>query len=274
MTSALRLLKPLKRISMKNKTRSKTIKNRSLIFIVVFLALASWEICANKKIINTFYASQPSAIFADFYSFVVTGELFTHLAVTLQEAFGGLFFGTLAGIACGVILGRIKWIADILEPIITALYGIPKLALAPIFILWFGLGIESKIFISALLVFYLVFFSTFEGIRSVDANIVAAIKLMGANRCQIFMRVILPSCIPWILTGIRGGIGASLLGAIVGEYMGASAGLGWMVQYATTTYQIDRVMSCILTLLLIGLAFNKGLKFCEERLLKWRPAIG
>ncbi|WP_211252474.1 ABC transporter permease [Maridesulfovibrio frigidus] len=223
------------------------------------------------KIIKTFYASQPSAIFIDFYNFIMSGEIFIHLGITLKEASLGLLFGTIAGISCGVLLGRIKWLADLFEPIISALYGIPKLALAPIFILWFGLGIESKVFLSAILVFYLVFFSTFEGIRSIDSNIVAAIKLMGANRFQIFMKVTLPSCIPWIITGVRGGIGASLLGAIVGEYMGASAGLGWMVQYATTTYQVDRVMSCILTLLLIGLLFNKGLKYCEARLLRWRP---
>ena len=256
---------------MKTNNQTATVQNKAWVFGVISCALILWEVCVRVKIINPFYSSQPSVIFFDFYHFAVTGEMFIHLMITLKEALGGLFFGTLAGILFGVVLGRIKWIADILLPIITALYGIPKLALAPIFILWFGLGMESKIFISALLVFYLVFFSTFEGIRSVDADIVSAIRLMGANPYQIFRRVILPSCIPWILTGIRGGIGASLLGAIVGEYMGASAGLGWMVQYATTTYQIERVMSCLLVLLLMGLVFNKGLSFCEGRLLKWRP---
>jgi len=256
---------------MNNNGWAQKLRQKGLIILVVSMALVCWEWAAEEKLIKTFYASQPTVILVDFYNFVVSGEIFLHLRITLQEALMGLFFGTVAGIACGVILGRIRWLADIFEPIITALYGIPKLALAPIFILWFGLGIESKIFLSALLVFYLVFFSTFEGIRSIDANIVAAVRIMGANRWQIFTKVSLPSCIPWVLTGIRGGIGASLLGAIVGEYMGASAGLGWMVQYATATYQIERVMSCILTLLLIGLVLNKGLRLCENRLLRWRP---
>jgi NitT/TauT family transport system permease protein len=249
-------------------------KNKINIFAVISLALITWEIGAEAKMINTFYASQPSAIIRDLYTFIFSGEVTKHLSTTLLEALGGLLFGSLAGIACGVLLGQIKFLADVLEPIITALYGIPKLALAPIFILWFGLGMESKIFISALLVFYLVFFSTFEGIRSVDANIVSAVRLMGASRYQIFKHVTLPSSVPWIITGIRGGIGASLLGAIVGEYMGASAGLGWMVQYATTTYQVDRVMSCLLILLMIGLVFNKLLRMCETRLLQWRPGFG
>nr|WP_321256854.1 ABC transporter permease [uncultured Pseudodesulfovibrio sp.] len=250
------------------------LRNRLSILSIVSVLLLSWEIAAQQKIINTFYASQPTAIASDFIHFVGSGEILPHLLTTLQEAVFGLFFGTIAGIICGVSLGKTKRLADLFEPIITALYGIPKLALAPIFILWFGLGIESKIFLSALLVFYLVFFSTYSGIRNINPDIIATVKLMGANRRQIFFKVTLPSSIPWILTGVRGGIGASLLGAIVGEYMGASAGLGWMVQYATTTYQVDRVMSCILTLLLIGLAFNNGLKLIEKRLLRWHPNNG
>jgi len=245
--------------------------NKTLMVIMIVFALILWEVLAGLKIINPFYSSRPSVIFLDFYQFLISGDLSKHLMITLKEALAGLFLGTAAGIIVGAVLGRIRWVADIFGPIITALYGIPKLALAPIFILWFGLGAESKIFISGLLVFYLVFFSTFEGIRSVNSDMVSAIKLMGATRFQIYRSVILPSCVPWILTGIRGGIGASLLGAIVGEYMGASAGLGWMVQYATTTYQVERVMSCLLVLLFMGLVFNKGLSFCEGRLLKWRP---
>lgn len=256
---------------MQHKDDKIPVRNKTLTLTLVVAGLILWEAAAELKWINTFYTGRPSVIFKDFYTFTVSGEIRIHLLITLQEALGGLLIGTLTGICTGVLLGRIKWLADTFGPIITALYGIPKLALAPIFILWFGLGMESKIFISALLVFYLVFFSTFEGIRSVDINIVSAIRLMGASRYQIFRHVILPSCIPWILTGIRGGIGASLLGAIVGEYMGASAGLGWMVQYATTTYQVERVMTCLLVLLLVGLCLNRALKFVEGRLLKWRP---
>lgn len=249
------------------------LRQKLHIFFAIFVALLSWELGVRFGLINSFYASQPTAIMKDFYGFIVSGEAIPHIMTTLTESIAGLLLGTLAGIFCGVLLGHIRALADVLEPIISALYGIPKLALAPIFILWFGLGMESKIFISSLLVFYLVFFSTFEGIRSVDANIVAAVKIMGANRFQIFTRVTLPSCVPWIITGVRGGIGASLLGAIVGEYMGASGGLGWMVQYSTTTYQVDRVMTCLLILLLIGLAYSKSLRLIEKRVLKWRPTV-
>lgn len=258
---------------MAGRERISTWRDRALLTLFVAMGLGAWELALARKLLNPFYTSQPTAIAADFLAFVASGDLAIHLGVTLQEACTGLVLGTLAGTACGLALGKVRWLGDLGEPVITALYGIPKLALAPIFILWFGLGLESKIFLSALLVFYLVFFSTFAGIRSVDQDIVAAVRLMGASRLQLITRVTLPSCAPWMLTGVRGGIGASLLGAIVGEYMGASAGLGWMIQYATTTYQIDRVMSCILALLLIGLALNKGLNALERRLLRWRPSV-
>lgn len=258
---------------MNDSLRNTVLQQKLHIFVAIFTALLAWELAVRYQLINSFYASQPTAIIKDFYGFIFSGEALTHIVTTLTESIAGLILGTLTGILCGVLLGHIRYLADVLEPIISALYGIPKLALAPIFILWFGLGMESKIFISSLLVFYLVFFSTFEGIRSVDANIVAAVKIMGANRFQVFSRVTLPSCVPWIITGVRGGIGASLLGAIVGEYMGASGGLGWMVQYSTTTYQVDRVMTCLLILLIIGLIYSKTLRLIEKRVLKWRPTV-
>jgi NitT/TauT family transport system permease protein len=245
-------------------------KNSSLV-VFVLAVLVCWEFFSANKILDPFYVSQPSKIVGDMVRFFAKGEVFRHLGITLEEASLGLVIGTFFGVAGGFILGRIGFLAAVFEPIITALYGIPKIALAPIFILWFGLGVQSKIFLSSLMVFYLVFFNTFAGIRNVDPGVVGAVKLLGANGLQITTKVILPSCFPWILAGIRGGVGSSLLGAIVGEYMGASAGLGWMIQYATTTYQIDRVMSCLFILLVIGLVFSKGLKIIEKRALRWRP---
>ncbi|WP_243141171.1 ABC transporter permease [Alkaliphilus pronyensis] len=125
--------------------------------------------------------------------------------------------------------------------------------------------------LSSLLVFYLVFFSTYADVKGVDNNLIASVKLMGDTKLQVLYKVTLPSCVPWILSGIRGGLGASLIGAIVGEYMGASAGLGWMISYATSFFKIQRVMSCIFILLLIGISFNFCLKVAEGWLLRWRP---
>lgn len=248
-----------------------SVKANAFRIVLITTSLALWESIARYKLVDPFYISQPSQIFTDLRQLFITGEVFQHLAITLQEALFGLAIGTVLGIVIGFILGKIDLLAKVFEPIITALYGIPKLALAPMFILWFGIGLESKVFLSLLMVFFLVFFNTFSGVRDVDPNLIGAVKLMGANDRQILRKVVLPSCIPWILAGVRGGLGASLLGALVGEYIGASAGLGWMIQYATGVYEVDRVMSCIVILLVIGLLLNMGLKSLEQRLLKWRP---
>ena len=240
---------------------------------VFLLLMGLWELMTVTGMANPFYTSQPSRILQDLPQFYSSGALVKHTSVTLREALWGLFFGTVTGIIAGFVLGLFDLLGKVLEPLITALYGIPKLALAPIFVLWFGLGIESKIIMSSLLVFFLVFFSTYGGIKSVDSNIITSVRLMGATQLQLVLKVILPACVPWILAGVRGGLGASLIGAIVGEYMGASAGLGWMISYATSFFQVDRVMSCISILFFIGIVFNMALKYIEKILLKWRPPI-
>ncbi len=253
-------------------------KDRKIVQIILrtalfLLLMGIWEMLAVTGVMNPFYSSQPTRILLDLPAFYSKGDLLMHTGVTLTEALWGLFFGTLAGIITAFVLGLFDFLGKIIEPFITALYGIPKLALAPIFVLWFGLGIESKVIMSSLLVFFLVFFSTYGGIKSVDSNILTSVRLMGATQTQVVFKVILPSCTPWILAGIRGGLGASLIGAIVGEYMGASAGLGWVISYSTSFFQVDRVMSCIFILFMIGIVFNMLLKHIESTLLRWRPPL-
>ncbi len=243
---------------------------RTALFV---LFLATWELLTAYGIINPFYSSQPSLILKDLPQFYHEGDLLKHTGVTLSEALWGLFFGTLSGIAVAFCLGLFDFLGKVLEPFITALYGIPKLALAPIFVLWFGLGLESKIIMASLLVFFLVFFSTYGGIKSVDRHLLTSVRLMGATQRQIICKVILPSSVPWILAGVKGGLGASLIGAIVGEYMGASAGLGWVISSATSFFNVDRVMSCIFILFVVGIVFNAILKQIEKLLLKWRPPL-
>lgn len=268
------MLKTISQVKTKNNLIFSENTWYNIIRIIIVLGfILAWELLANFSIIDPFYTSKPSHIFNDFKDFYSSGALYKHTSITLTEAFMGLVFGVTAGIIIGFLLGRVEALGKIFEPIVAAIYGIPKLALAPVFVLWFGLGIESKIFLSSLMVFYLVFFSTYGGVKSVDRNLVASVKLMGASEMQIMTKVVMPSCVPWILAGVRGGVGASLVGAIVGEYMGASAGLGWMLAYASSFFEIARVMSCIFVLLCIGVFFNFILKNIEKRLLKWRPNI-
>lgn len=234
--------------------------------------LAAWEFSVRFGLADPFFMSQPTAILLDIIDAFVTGEIMPHIIVTMKEAMGGLLIGTSAGIATALVLWKIDLLARILDPIIMAFYGIPKLALGPIFILWFGLGIQSKIFLAALMVYFLVLFNAYAGFKNVDQALVIAARLMGAKKGQIMLKVILPSSAPWLLAGMKAGLGAALLGAVVGEYIGASAGLGWMVEYAGGMYDIARVFTCIITLMLIMAVLNAILGVAERYFLKWRPA--
>lgn len=237
-----------------------------------FLIIA-WELAVEMGFLNPFYTSQPTKVYRDLIEFYNSGSFWKHTGITLKGAVLGLLIGTAVGVIVAYILGFSRILNKVFEPIITGLYGIPKLALAPIFVLWFGLGIESKVIMSSMLVFFLVFFNTYGGIKDVDKNIVRSVKLMGATDLQLKTKVYFPSTIPWILAGVKGGLGASLIGVIVGEYMGASAGLGWMISYSTSFFRVDRVMSCIFILFLIGVIFNSILKFVERLLLRWREPM-
>ncbi len=254
-------------------TKNSAGMQAALRIALVLFILGVWELMVFRGLLNPFYTSHPAGIFEDLVAFYSSGDLVRHTSVTLSQAMLGLFFGTIIGIISAFVLGLFDIFGKVLEPLITALYGIPKLALAPVFVLWFGLGSESKIILASLLVFFLVFFSTYGGIKNVDRNILTSVRLMGASQMQLVTKVILPSVVPWILAGVRGGLGASLIGSIVGEYMGASAGLGWMISYATNFFRVDRVMSCIFILFFIGIVFNMALKYTEKVLLKWRPPV-
>ena len=247
--------------------------NFQLIIIRISIVLGFiffWEWAAVTGKVSVFYTSNPSAIFLDLIEFLLSGDLAKHAAVTLKEAGLGLFYGSIIGVSMGLLLGQFAFLGKILKPIIAAIHGIPQLTLAPVYILWFGIGLTSKIFLAGLMVFFNVFFSTYNAILSMEQRLIESANLLGANKIQTLAYVVLPTCAPWIIVGIRAGIGSSLVGAIVGEYMGSSAGFGWMVAYATSYFNIKRVMSCIVILLIVGIVMNYVLDKAEYFLLKWK----
>ncbi|GFN34782.1 ABC transporter permease [Tepidimicrobium xylanilyticum] len=249
-------------------------KSKYIIIIIRILLIGAfilaWELSARARLYNPLFTSYPSEILKDLIEFYTSGDLVKHTSVTLREAFTGLFYGTVFGIVIGLILGQFETLGKILLPIITAIHGIPQLTLAPVYILWFGLGLTSKIFLAALMVFFNVFFSTYAGVHNVEPKLIESAILLGAGKVQTLIHVVLPSSLPFILSGIRVGVGSSLVGAIIGEYIGASAGFGWMIAYASSFFNIARVMSCILILLLVGIFLNFSLDKIENYLLRWR----
>lgn len=257
--------------------RVSTDKLRKRAFLIrtflLLLLLIAWELTSKQGTMTFRYTSSPTAILLDGYDFILSGAFFKHATVTLKEAFLGLFFGSVIGIGMAILLSQWKLLGMIIKPVIHAINSIPQLTLAPVYILWFGIGLRSKVFLAGLLVFFQLFFATYNAIIELDPHLIEAASLLGAKRGTIVRRIVLPTCTPWIIVGLRNGVASALVGAIIGEYMGAAAGFGWMIAYATSYFNITRVMTCVLLLLLTGVALNGALNFLENQLLRWKPAF-
>lgn len=239
------------------------------LFLAAILLL--WQLFSGT-LIDEYWISKPSLIFTQLYEWTITGEVFYHASITVQEAVSGFVIGAVSGGAVGLVLGQGERVANILEPFIMALYSLPKVALAPLFIVWFGIGIEMKIALAAVIVFFLVFFNTFAGVRNVDRELIDTLRLMGASKLQLFRKVYLPSALVWIFTGLKLSVPYSLIGAIVGEVIASNQGLGYLVQSTANQYNIAGVFAALFVLMLIALIMSESIKLLERRYTHWKEA--
>jgi NitT/TauT family transport system permease protein len=232
--------------------------------------LAFWE-WASGRLIREIYVSKPSAIAVRLYELFATGEILPHLVVTLQELVLGYIVGVASGVVVGYWLGRSPRVAAVVEPYVMAFYGIPKIALAPLFIIWFGIGIGSKIALAGIMVFFLTFYNVYTGVRNVDREYANLALIMGAKERQLTRHVYLPAAAPFVLLGMRMAIPYSVIGVIVGEFASSTKGLGLFINQASSTYDPAGVFAGIVILLGFILVANFGAARLERRLLRWRP---
>ena len=190
---------------------------------IIIVGLGLWEF-ASGRLIKPFWISSPSEIWRQLGEWIATGELWLHVEVTLSETVMGFGFGAVSGVAVGLALGLNRRLAAVLDPFIVAFYSLPKIALAPLFILWFGVGLTSKVVLATFVVFFLVFYNTYAGTLAVEAELVDVLRLMGARRSQIIRKVILPSALIWIFTGMKSSVPYALIGAVVGRDDGVQQG--------------------------------------------------
>ena len=231
--------------------------------------LLFWQ-WASGRLIRTIYVSKPTEIAARLYEMFATHEIQPQIAVTLQELILGYALGVSAGIACGYALGRAPRAAAVFEPYLMAFYGIPKIALAPLFIIWFGIGIGSKVALAGTMVFFLVFYSVFAGVQAVDHQVVELARVMGATRSQLTRHVFFPAAAPAVLLGMRMAIPYSVIGVIAGEFTSSTKGLGLFINQASSTYDPAGVFGGIALLLVFVLAAGWLATRLEQRLLRWR----
>jgi NitT/TauT family transport system permease protein len=245
------------------------IKLMAARLVLAIVILAVWEYGTDRWF-DALWFSSPLRVARHFWIWV-QDDLISHLVITLRECFIGYTVGTLMGISTGALLARFDFLGKMLDPFILALNGIPRIALAPLFIIWFGIGEPSKIVLAGLLSFFLCFYATLSGLRSVEPAYLSIARVMGANDRQAFFKVVLPAASPWILTAMKVGVPFALVGAIVGEFMAATAGLGFKIQLYTAQFDTTGAVTGVLVLMCVVIAFNTVLNRLEAHVLRWRP---
>jgi NitT/TauT family transport system permease protein len=201
---------------------------------------------------------------------VTSGVIWGHLFVTLEEAVLGLVVGAVLGITLGFVLGRSPLAARVCDPYITMLNGVPRVVLAPIFLLWFGLGIWSKVALAVTLVFFVMFFNTYRGVRDADRVLVDNARMLGASERQLVRHVLIPSALTWIFSSLHTSLGFAMVGAVVGEYLGASRGLGYMISQAEGTFDTTGVFAGMVVLASVVAVAGVGVTRLEGWLLRWK----
>jgi len=236
---------------------------------ILVVGLGFWQF-ASGRLIKPVWISSPSEIWRQLADWIATGELWLHVEVTLTETVMGFGFGAVSGVAVGLALGLNRRLAAVLDPFIIAFYSLPKIALAPLFILWFGVGLTSKVVLATFVVFFLVFYNTYAGTLAVEAELVDVLRLMGARRSQIVRKVILPSALIWIFTGMKSSVPYALIGAVVGEMMASNKGLGYLIEAAAGQYDTGGVFAALFVLMIIATGLHELLKQSERLVMRWK----
>lgn len=251
-------------------------KIHSLQTLFAVLLIGSWQILTDKKILDPFFYGKPSGVWTQLVTWVehgtAIGSLWVNAWVTLYEATYGFLSGVFLGIIFGIFLGRNKTAADIFAPYIKVSNSIPRVVLGSIFTIWLGLGSVSKVALAFVLVFFPVFFNAFQGTREADAKLIANARLLGASNRQVTRRVVIPSALSWITASMHVSFGFALIGAIVGEFLGAQRGLGLLIATAQGTFNPNGVYAAMLIIAIMALTAEWLITQLENRLLNWRPS--
>ncbi|HLJ32028.1 MAG TPA: ABC transporter permease [Ktedonobacteraceae bacterium] len=255
--------------------RRRSITINMLRILLLIIIVGGWELAAQVGIIDPFFWGRPSGIWQQIVTWMTQGTaqgpLWEQVAVTLEEAIIGFLIGSVLGIIFGVVLGRNRFLADILGPYVKVGNSIPRVTLAPLFAIGLGLGMESKIALAVVLVFFIVFFNAFQGVREVDRNLLANARILGASQQRITTAVIIPSAMTWIFASLHTSFSFALVGAVVGEYVGSIQGIGLLIQNAGNNFNANGVFAAMVILAVVALLSEFLITLLEHRLLKWRP---
>lgn len=262
------------------KPRPGTIRAWQALVLVVFFGL--WHVLTKPGLIPpflfdndaqaAFFFGEPLQVFGRVWAwFVTSADIYIHLWITLLETALAFGIGTLLGLACGLWLALSPMAAAIFDPYIKAMNSMPRVILAPIFAVWFGLGVASKVALGVTLVFFIVFFNVYQGVKEVSPVVLNNARMLGASQGQLLRHVYVPSATSWVFSSLHTSVGLAFVGAVVGEYLGSSRGVGYLILQAEGAFDINTVMAGILVLTVFALVLDGAVGMVEARLMKWQP---
>ena len=233
------------------------------------ILLLLWQAAGNAGWLNPLYMPTPLQIGAALAQLFGDGSIWTHMEATFTAALGGLALGILAGVVLGIAAALVPVVAELVQPVMLLLNAIPRVILAPLFVIWLGIGIGSKIALAFILVAVVIFFNVFTGIRQVDRRLVERVITLGGTRWDLLRHVYLPSVAAWVLSNLKVAVGFAFTGAVVGEFVAASRGLGYLLSFAQSTYNSALMMALVLLIVAVVLVIFLVAGRLEKRLLRW-----
>lgn len=239
------------------------------------VVIGGWQWFTAAGWVDKFFFGQPSEIWHSLVQLFTEGTAFgtiwENLWITVQEAFMGFLLGTFVGVVLGILLGSNRYLSAVVGPYIRIVNSIPRIVLGSIFIVAFGLGVFPKVLLAAVLVFFVVFFNAFQGVREVDQNLVGNVRVLGASPFQVAVHVTIPSAMTWIIASLHTAFGFAIIGALVAEVLGAQHGIGLIISQAQGTFDPNTVFACMVIIAAITLGAEYLISLLEHSLLKWRP---
>jgi NitT/TauT family transport system permease protein len=217
--------------------------------------LSFWELGA-RTLINPFWFSSPGRIAGRFWQWLVDGTLAYHMWITLQEVTMGFVIGCVIAFLLAYFFNELPFLMEVVDPIIIAIYGMPKIALAPLFIMWFGIGMSAKVYIAAFIVFFVVFYQVINGLRNVDKELIKVVKLMGAGKRDLYAKVYVPAARIWLVSALRLGFPKAFHGAIIGEIMSSNRGIGFLTMFSTGNFDTTGALTALFAMLCVTLPIH------------------
>jgi NitT/TauT family transport system permease protein len=238
--------------------------------VTLGIVLGLWEALVRFKLINPFYVPAPSTIGATLLGLFADGEIWTHIEATFGAALLGLLLGVIVGGALGTVAALLPRVGEILDPAMTVMNAVPRIILAPLFVIWFGIGIASKVAVTFVLIAVLFFFTVYSGIKEVDQRLVDRVRTLGGGRTVLLREVYLPAVTAWALSQLKVAVGFAFTGAVVGEFVASSRGLGYLLSFAQSTFNASLTLALLLVVIVFVFILFTLAAALEKRLLRWR----